>query len=719
MNKLSSISSQDERDKIFVSKLTEIVTANLANDKFDVKELAEESAMSPKTLNRKLKAVTGKTIGQFIREIRLLKAWEMLQNGEITASEVSFKVGFSSPTYFNTCFHEFFGCTPGAAKNGDTDVNGKLNSIHTRKPLRLKKVHRRTLLYIPAGILLLLVLVLSGYFFFNKPGASDSPGHNGKAEISIAVLPFKNLSSSLDDKYFIEGVMDEILTDLCRIHDLRVISRTSVEQFRESTLSASVIGKKLNADYLVEGSGQKYGNRFSLRVQLIDASGDRHIWAESFVQEINGTSDIIRIQSQAAQSIAAELKATITPAEKQLIEQIPTGNLTAYDYYQRGREELAKNGPGNKTTQSINRAKEMFMKALECDSTFALAYIGLTDIYTFKHFHQSYFSKNYLDSVLILTDRALSYDDHLAEAYAHRGSYYLSLGKTEQAIEEYEKALKYKPNYWEIYSSVGWNVYYLDYKNMDYVKGLEYLEKAASINRGKELPDLLRDLASGYRWAGFPGKANYFHEEAFKLDGDSIKYLKSFCGEAFINGDYGKAAERLREVHERDSDNVFIMWQLAIACSYTGQYEEALKYVKRIENKLETYPSMFYSSMGGIGYVYWKNGYKKEAEQWFSKQTRMSEESLNMGRYYSVDANHDLAALYAFKGEKEKAYDNLRKVSEIRVCPIWLLSMIKNEPQFNSMRDEPEFKRIVSKLESKIQAEHERVRKWLETKGQL
>ena len=259
----------------------------------------------------------------------------------------------------------------------------------------------------------------------------------------------------------------------------------------------------------------------------------------------------------------------------------------------------------------------------------------------------------------------------------------------------------------------------LDYKNMDYVKGLEYLDKAANINRGKELPDLLRDLAAGYRWAGFPEKANYFHEEAFKLDGDSIKYLKSSCGEAFIYGDYGKAAERLREVHERDSNNVFIMWQLSIACSYTGQNKEALKYVKKIENKLETYQSMFYSWMGGIGYVYWQNGYKKEAEQWFNRQKRMSEESLKMGRYYSVDANHDLAALYAFRGEKKKAYENLRILSGIRVCPIWLLNMIKNEPQFNNMRNEPKFKRIISELESKFQAEHERVRKWLEEQEKL
>jgi hypothetical protein len=120
-----------------------------------------------------------------------------------------------------------------------------------------------------------------------------------------------------------------------------------------------------------------------------------------------------------------------------------------------------------------------------------------------------------------------------------------------------------------------------------------------------------------------------------------------------------------------------------------------------------------------IGYVYWQNGFKKEAKYWFNKQKKISEESIKMGRYYSIDANYDLAAVYAFMGEKEKAYENLSIVSKIHVCPLWLLVTIKDDPLFNSIRNESGFRKIVSDLEAKYTAEHERVRKYLEGQGML
>ena len=161
-----------------------------------------------------------------------------------------------------------------------------------------------------------------------------------KLEKSIAVLPFVNDSPDQENAYFINGIMDEILNNLQKIKDFRVLSRTSTEQYRGSNKPAiPKIAKKLDVNYIVEGSGQKYGNTFRLRVQLIAANNEKHIWGESYEQEIKETKDIFRIQSQIAQTIASELKATITPEEKQLIEKTSTSNLTAYDFYQRGNEE--------------------------------------------------------------------------------------------------------------------------------------------------------------------------------------------------------------------------------------------------------------------------------------------------------------------------------------------------------------------------------------------
>jgi hypothetical protein len=163
--------------------------------------------------------------------------------------------------------------------------------------------------------------------------------------------------------------------------------------------------------------------------------------------------------------------------------------------------------------------------------------------------------------------------------------------------------------------------------------------------------------------------------------------------------------------YRRDSGNVYLTSLMANACLTSGKDKEALKYYKKIENNLE---SLYFSFMKWIGYVYWQNGHKKEAEEWFHKQKKRCEESLKIERFYNIDANLDLAGVYAFTGEREKAYENLKVIDKIRVCPLWQLNYIKYDPLFKSIRNEPEFQKITSQFESKYQAEHERVRKWLE-----
>jgi TolB-like protein/AraC-like DNA-binding protein/Tfp pilus assembly protein PilF len=703
------------KDQIFIRKLTEITQANMGNENFDSKELANKFGISLYNLSRRLYEITNKTVNQFIRETRLLKALEMLQNEEVTASEVAYKVGFGSPSYFSTCFHEFFGYPPAKAKKGNFDDTEKINSIQGTAKKEQKGPAWRILILISSGVLFLVVLSFLISHLFIKNSSADAGNLVKIPEKSVAILPFKNLSDSTINQYFIDGVMEDILTNLSRVHDLRVISRTSTEQFRETKMSASQIGKKLNVNYIVEGSGQKYGNAFRLRVQLIETSTDKHIWAESYEGELRETKDIFKIQSQVAQAIAAELKATITPEEKQLIETVHTTNLTAYYFYLKGKDEINKYWSDFKNKQALKRAEGMFNNALENDSTFARAYVGLADVYMSRHVYESYYSETYLDSVLILADRALSYDDNLAEAYYARADYYIQNGEIEQALKEYDKALEYNPNYWEAYSTAGWKVYFLDYNHMDFVKGLEYLQKAVSINHGKEMPDLLRRLGEAYaNFAGVPEKAKNCYQEAFKLDGDTITYLGRLASMESASGNYARGVNLYKRCYAIDSNKIEITSQLASNYELLGKYAEALKYVKKIEARLEDLPQLFYSANRWIGYVYWQEGYHEEAERRFNIQKKLSEESIKAGRFYSIDANYDLAALYNFMGDREKAYENLRIVAKIHACPLWLINLIKNDPFFNSMRNEPEFQKIVKKLDSKYLSEHERVMKWLE-----
>ena len=565
---------------------------------------------------------------------------------------------------------------------------------------------------------IMLALLVLGYFIIHK--LSDS---SKQVEKSIAVLPFINDSQNDSTIYFMNGVMDEILNNLQKISDFsRVLPRTSVEQFRGGTRpSIPEIAKKLNVNYIVQGSGQKYGNKFVLRVQLIAAHNEKQLWGKPYKQEIHETSDMINIESQIAQSIAAEMKATITPEEKQRIEKTPTTNLTAYDFYQRGQEEFGKYASFG-DTKALERAEENYNKALKYDSKFAQAYVGLSWVYLNRKYIKEYFSPNFMDSVLILSNIALSYDDHLAEAYLARANYYVVNYKTEQAMKEFDKALINNPNYGDAYHQEAKNVYVYDTKYADYVKAIEYMVKAISLNRGKELPGLLRDLGDlFYNSAGFPEKGNYYYQEAFKLDGDSIPYYYNL---ASLEIDLKKQIELYNKAYEINTSNTYDDWDFEIACDYMsiGNYKESLEYFKKFEERLVASGQLPLNRAHRIGYAYLKNGYNKEAEHWFSEQRRYCEESINKGRNYSViarSAYYDLAGVYAVLGEKKKALENLRVFAQAPLCSFVMQDLFKTDWLFDSIRNEPEFQQIAKDVEAKYQAEHERVRKWLEESNML
>jgi TolB-like protein len=172
------------------------------------------------------------------------------------------------------------------------------------------------------GSLVTLVLAIIGVFWFS--GGIRSPG---SVEKSIAVLPFRNDSPNDSNTYFINGIMEEVLNNLQKISDVRIISRTSVEQYRNSPKSIPQIGRELGVNYIVEGSGQRYGNSFKVNVNLISARKENFLWGKQYEQIINLPGDIVNIQSTIAQSIVSELKGTITPEEKQLIEKVPLSEI--------------------------------------------------------------------------------------------------------------------------------------------------------------------------------------------------------------------------------------------------------------------------------------------------------------------------------------------------------------------------------------------------------
>jgi tetratricopeptide (TPR) repeat protein len=487
----------------------------------------------------------------------------------------------------------------------------------------------------------------------------------------------------------------------------------SVEQYRETDKTASEICKELEVAYLLEGSFQKYGDQARLIVQLIIPGMEGHIWANEYNRN---WKDIFSVQSEVAQTIAQELQAVITPDEKQLIDQIPTTNLTAYDFYQRGKNEHLRYQFDNDNKEALERAEDLYYKALEYDSTFAQAYTGLAWVYMDKHYWETFLTENFLDSMLILANIALSYDDKLSDAYIVKGRYNSESGLREQAITAYDKALKFNPNSWMAYSFKGWL-----YREIDLVKAIDNLQKAISLNHGLELPDLFRMISVVYHFAGFLEKAKYYTQEALLLDGDSVAYFTVLANIEFDFGNLEKAREFIEKAYVIDSSNILMLSNLGLIYMHSGDFKESLNYFEEYVKKLKSVGNIDINDMAKIGYVYWQQGYKEEAEYYFNEQINYCNRMIELGRNYteSLITYYDLATVYAFRGEKDKAYENLKIFNQRQIMAIWADHTIKNDPLFDNIRDEPEFQQIVRDVEAKYQAEHERVRQWLEENGML
>ena len=371
-----AIFSNVMKDNGFLYKLHKVVNANLGDENFGVSELATELGLSRSQTLRKVKALVGKSANQFIREIRLEKAVELLNENKFTASEIAYEVGFNSPSYFNKCFHDKYGHTPGEAKfkklypikNTKENTNIKQNGPQTlmngnkKKDLwgNKKNIFRISLLGIVLIIIYLFYISISEKVIFLADTSQDK---------SIAVLPFKNLSNDDTNQYFADGVMDDILNHLSSIKELKVISRTTMDQYRVTNKSIPKIAKELNVSYIIESSIQKYGDSIRIITQLIDAKRDRHIWSRDFKREFK---NIFALESEIAKQIAKELKATITPIEIQRIEKIPTKNMDAYDLYLKGKYSFNSNN-NNDLIKYIGYLNQ----CLTLDPDFALAYAAL------------------------------------------------------------------------------------------------------------------------------------------------------------------------------------------------------------------------------------------------------------------------------------------------------------------------------------------------------
>jgi TolB-like protein len=561
----------------------------------------------------------------------------------------------------------------------------------------------RTASYISFGVILILIVL----------NIIPRTKVNGKLEKSIAVLPFHNESSDRENTYFINGTMESILDNLCKIEDLRVVSRNSTEQYRHNPKTTPQVAEEMNVSYILEGSGQKIGNRVLLTVQLIEGIQDRHLWSKQYDREIQKVVDLIDLQGEIAKLIAAEINVVITPQEKVIIENIPTESLTAYDYYQQGNEEYWKYINDRFDLKYLEQAKSLYNKALVYDSTFAIAYIGLAVIYQAQQPYEDYATQNYLDSVLIYSNRALEFNDQLAVAYRLKAHYYIQRFQLDEAIHELNIALDINPNDYLAYAELG--RLYSAFLN-DPVKSLQNYHNALLLYHGEDLSRLLESLADVYVFMGFPEKAREIYQKVFELNGDSVMYY-FHQSRLTDNNDFSASRDLLFKGYELDSNNYFILWELAQAQFLMGEYESSLYFYERLSEIFEMMGGSPTLVLQNIGYLNWVEGKEVEATHYFNEAINFNQGLLDLGREHEIN-HYILASIYAVRGERDLAYEQLGKLRDRAIHDFWVIGL-NTDPMFESMRSEPEFHKIILDIESKYQIEHERVKQWLEENDML
>jgi TolB-like protein len=541
---------------------------------------------------------------------------------------------------------------------------------------------------------------------------------SGKKEIldkSIAVLPFRNESSDEQNTYFINGTMEAILDNLCRIRDLRVPGRTSMEQYRDVAKSVPEIAGEMHVSYLLEGSGQKIGNRILLYVQLLDGKNDRHIWSKQYDRKIERMEDLIDIQSDIARQIATEIEAIITPDEEEILNRLPTSSMTAYDLYLKANE-FRKVYNETHDLASYHTAVNLYNLSLEADSTLAMAYIGLAWTYQNRNFWPEYFAENFLDSCLVMADMALSIDDRLEDAYYLKGFYYEANGDLEEALLNYNRVIDANPNYYSAYMRRG---SLLSSIQSDNVKGLEDYHKALTLVGNEDRVPLLRDLANTYAKLGFGEIAEDYIHEIYALDSNRFLYTVAYAWGEFYQEHYDEALARMKEARQLDTTYLFNLHFYIYASDpdYREAYEHARKVIARAE---QTGVPNYYQSHR-IGYIYYQLGLSEEAQKFFEQQISYTERSIRLSRFYSQGkaAQYDLAATLAFLGDKEEAYRRLDEFNTLWYFGLDMISFVEGDPLFASIKDEDRFKGILQDMKSKHRAEHERVRQWLEENDML
>ena len=552
------------------------------------------------------------------------------------------------------------------------------------------------------GVLLVVVVMLA----YPKVFKSDEASLNLDLEKSIAVLPFKNDSNDATNVYIVNGLMESVLNNLQKIEDLRVISRTSVEKFRNNTKTISEIAKELDVSYFVEGSGQKIGEDILLNIQLIEASTDKHLWAQQYKRK---ATDIFDLQKEVAKNIATKIEAIITPEEAARINKKPTDNLEAYDYFLKAQDLFFL---GNR--EGLEAAIPLFKKAIEYDTKFSRAYANIA----ISYYYLDVFLAEKQNATLIneYADKALLYDSKSAPSLIAKALYHMNNSEYLEALPYLEKALEYNPNSAEVIRFL--SEFYRGYMP-DTQKYLEYALKGVQLdiasNDSIQSSYIYLHLSNAFIQSGFVEEAEKHINKSLAYNPENIfsEYVKAYIMYA-KNEDLAQIRDLLVTTLAKDTTRLDVLQEVAKIYYYERDYQNAYKYYKKFTNIKESQQLDIYPSEDAkIAVVFANVGLKAESVRYFDTYLNYANNDK------SIYKNLSLAMYYAYKGNTEKTLEQMKLFARQDNYMYWTLLFLKIDPLIDPIKDNPEFQLLLQEIETKFWKDHQRIKGSLEEKGLL
>ena len=469
------------------------------------------------------------------------------------------------------------------------------------------------------------------------PAALSVPAVNEK---SVAVLPFENMSEEKDNNaFFADGVHEDILTNLSFIRELRVVSRTSVMQYRGTTKSIRQIAQELGVAYILEGSVRRAGNKVRVTGQLIHAVTDEHVWAKAYDRDV---TDVFAIQAELAQAIAAALETALSPQEQQLLDRRPTQNLAAYDAYLKARELRQRNSTGSQESEPL------LEEAVRLDPKFALAWAELASAMTQSYFNDYDHSDARLAKAKAAIDTAVRLAPDDPDIIERLGDYYYyGYRDYERATEQYLRLAVLRPNDAAVFGSLG----FIHRRQGRWGEALTELRRAAELEP--------RDLRFGHTLVQLLLGLNRY-DEAGALQAK----ISAANPDSLIDRLQAASIPLLARGSRREGDAVMaglqpelqtgaagIYWRKQWARS-VGDWEEAVR-LDGLQRYYDGYGESHWSQDVSAAYVLWAHGDESAARELVRKA--LPDAEVELAQKPSATAWMQLASARALVGDKAEA----------------------------------------------------------------